>query len=158
MVRPAGQKTRDLLSIVATIAEGKAGFLSLKDAWADTGSASGRLMLTVLGGLAEFERESLRCPYRRRQEARTSPWRAFRSTGPSSTSTSDEALQRLAQGRRTRTGAGLTMSRRLPFRGCRMERRARCLPSSGNELTPSFSPYQGQAFTATMCFLRHEGH
>jgi DNA invertase Pin-like site-specific DNA recombinase len=37
-----------------------AGFKSLKDAWADTTSAHGRLMLTVLGGLAEFERELIR--------------------------------------------------------------------------------------------------
>jgi DNA invertase Pin-like site-specific DNA recombinase len=29
----------------------------LDDAWADTTTAHGRLMLTVLGGLAEFERE-----------------------------------------------------------------------------------------------------
>src|SRR5262249_26440075 len=35
-------------------------FKSLKDAWADTTSAHGRLMLTVLGGLAEFERELIR--------------------------------------------------------------------------------------------------
>ena len=34
-----------------------AGFKSLADAWADTTTPHGRLMLTVLGGLAEFERE-----------------------------------------------------------------------------------------------------
>ena len=33
---------------------------SVKDAWADTTTAHGRLMLTVLGGLAEFERELIR--------------------------------------------------------------------------------------------------
>jgi hypothetical protein len=38
----------------------KAGFRSLGDAWADTTSAHGRLMLTVLGGLAESDRESLK--------------------------------------------------------------------------------------------------
>ena len=37
-----------------------AGFRSLKDAWADTTTPHGRLMLTVLGGLAEFERELIR--------------------------------------------------------------------------------------------------
>jgi DNA invertase Pin-like site-specific DNA recombinase len=36
------------------------GFRSLNDAWADTTTAHGRLMLTVLGGLAEFERELIR--------------------------------------------------------------------------------------------------
>jgi DNA invertase Pin-like site-specific DNA recombinase len=34
-----------------------AGFKSLSDAWADTTTPHGRLMLTILGGLAEFERE-----------------------------------------------------------------------------------------------------
>src|SRR3954447_18500509 len=38
----------------------RAGFRSLKDAWANTTSPHGRLMLTVLGGLAEFERELIR--------------------------------------------------------------------------------------------------
>jgi DNA invertase Pin-like site-specific DNA recombinase len=37
-----------------------AGFRSLNDTWADTTTAHGRLMLTVLGGLAEFERELIR--------------------------------------------------------------------------------------------------
>jgi DNA invertase Pin-like site-specific DNA recombinase len=52
------RSTRDLL--LAAITEKKAGFRSLGDAWADTTTAHGRLMLTVLGGLAEFERELIR--------------------------------------------------------------------------------------------------
>ena len=52
--------TRDLLNVLATIADKGAGFKSLADAWADTTTAHGRLMLTVLGGLAEFERELIR--------------------------------------------------------------------------------------------------
>jgi DNA invertase Pin-like site-specific DNA recombinase len=51
------RSTRDVLNVLATIAERQAGFRSLKDAWADTTTPHGRLMLTVLGGLAEFERE-----------------------------------------------------------------------------------------------------
>ncbi|HVA39482.1 MAG TPA: recombinase family protein [Candidatus Binataceae bacterium] len=54
------RSTRDLLNTLATITERKAGFRSLSDAWADTTTAHGRLMLTVLGGLAEFERELIR--------------------------------------------------------------------------------------------------
>ncbi len=54
------RSTRDLLNTLATIADRKAGFRSLGDAWADTTTAHGRLMLTVLGGLAEFERELIR--------------------------------------------------------------------------------------------------
>jgi DNA invertase Pin-like site-specific DNA recombinase len=51
------RSTRDLLNTIAFIADRHAGFRSLGDAWADTTTAHGRLMLTVLGGLAEFERE-----------------------------------------------------------------------------------------------------
>jgi DNA invertase Pin-like site-specific DNA recombinase len=54
------RSTLDLLSILAAIAEKKAGFRSLSDTWADTTTPHGRLMLTVLGGLAEFERELIR--------------------------------------------------------------------------------------------------
>ena len=54
------RSTRDLLNILATITGKKAGFRSLGDAWADTTTSHGRLMLTVLGGLAEFERDLIR--------------------------------------------------------------------------------------------------
>jgi hypothetical protein len=52
--------TRDLLNTLAVVANRGAGFRSLADAWADTTTPHGRLMLTVLGGLAEFERELIR--------------------------------------------------------------------------------------------------
>src|ERR1700679_1513674 len=54
------RSTRDLLNILAAITGKKAGFRSLGDAWADTTTAHGRLMLTGLGGLAEFERDLIR--------------------------------------------------------------------------------------------------
>jgi DNA invertase Pin-like site-specific DNA recombinase len=50
------RSTRDLLNTVEDIAAKKAGFKSLADTWADSTTAHGRLMLAVLGGLAEFER------------------------------------------------------------------------------------------------------
>jgi hypothetical protein len=57
------RSTRDLLNVLATVGEGQAGFRSLKDTWADTTTAHGRLMLTVLGGLAEFASStSVCCP------------------------------------------------------------------------------------------------
>ena len=62
------RSTRDLLNFLATISERGAGFRSLADTWADTTTPHGRLLLTVLGGLAEFERELIR--------ARTSEGRA----------------------------------------------------------------------------------
>src|SRR6202048_4100872 len=51
------RSTRDLLNPLAAITGKKAGFRSLGDTWADTTTSHGRLMLTVLGGLAEFERD-----------------------------------------------------------------------------------------------------
>jgi DNA invertase Pin-like site-specific DNA recombinase len=54
------RSTRDLLNILALVSDKSAGFRSLSDVWADTTTAHGRLMLTVLGGLAEFERELIR--------------------------------------------------------------------------------------------------
>lgn len=54
------RSTRDLLNMLDAIGKAGAGFVSLGDVWADTTTAHGRLMLTVLGGLAEFERELIR--------------------------------------------------------------------------------------------------
>jgi len=54
------RSTRDLLNVLAAVADKDAGFKSLRDNWADTTTPHGRLMLTVLGGLAEFERELIR--------------------------------------------------------------------------------------------------
>jgi DNA invertase Pin-like site-specific DNA recombinase len=50
------RSTRDLLNLLDEIGKAGASFRSLADAWADTTTPHGRLMLTVLGGLAEFER------------------------------------------------------------------------------------------------------
>ncbi len=50
------RSTRDLLNTLAEIAQLGATFKSLSDPWCDTTTPHGRLMLTVLGGLAEFER------------------------------------------------------------------------------------------------------
>ena len=54
------RSTRDLLNTLDTIAKKGAAFRSLSDTWADTTTPHGRLLLTVLGGLAEFERELIR--------------------------------------------------------------------------------------------------
>ena len=50
------RSTRDLLNTLDTIGKAGASFKSLGDPWADTTTPHGRFMLTVLGGLAEFER------------------------------------------------------------------------------------------------------
>lgn len=54
------RSTRDLLNTLATIAARGAGFRSMSDAWADTTTPHGRLLITILGGLGEFERELIR--------------------------------------------------------------------------------------------------
>lgn len=51
------RSTRDVLNTLATMAAREGGFRSIRDAWADTTTPHGRLLLTVLGDLAEFERE-----------------------------------------------------------------------------------------------------
>src|SRR5262245_9584449 len=51
------RSTLDLLRIIDLIGKEGAGFRSLGDPWADTTTAHGRLMLTVLSGIAEFERD-----------------------------------------------------------------------------------------------------
>ena len=48
------------MNTLAQFADKGAGFRSLANAWADTTTAHGRLMLTILGGLAEFERDLIR--------------------------------------------------------------------------------------------------
>jgi DNA invertase Pin-like site-specific DNA recombinase len=50
------RSTRDLLNTLDAIGKAGAMFKSLGDPWCDTTTPHGRLMLTVLGGLAEFER------------------------------------------------------------------------------------------------------
>jgi DNA invertase Pin-like site-specific DNA recombinase len=53
------RSTRDLLNCLATITERGAGFKSLADAMIDTTSPHGKLILAVLGALAEFERSMI---------------------------------------------------------------------------------------------------
>ena len=92
------RSTRDLLNVIAALTERGAGFKSLKDTWADTTSPHGRLMLTVLGGLAEFERELIRA---RTGEGRKRAKASGVKFGRPAALTSDqrqEALQRLANG------------------------------------------------------------
>jgi DNA invertase Pin-like site-specific DNA recombinase len=54
------RSTFDLFGIVKRIADAKAQFRSLAEPWADSGTSTGRLMLAVLGGLADVERDLIR--------------------------------------------------------------------------------------------------
>jgi DNA invertase Pin-like site-specific DNA recombinase len=51
------RSTLDLLNIVDTITKAGSSFKSLADAWCDTTTPHGRLLLVVLSGLAAFERD-----------------------------------------------------------------------------------------------------
>jgi DNA invertase Pin-like site-specific DNA recombinase len=54
------RSTRDLLNILAAVADRGAKFRSLADTWADTTMPHGELMITILAGLATFERHLIR--------------------------------------------------------------------------------------------------
>ena len=54
------RSTFDLFGIVKRIVDATAQFRSLAEPWADTGTSTGRLMLAVLGGLADVERDLIR--------------------------------------------------------------------------------------------------
>ena len=45
-----------MLNVLDAVGKAGAGFRSLSDQWADTTTPHGKLMITILGGLAEFER------------------------------------------------------------------------------------------------------
>jgi DNA invertase Pin-like site-specific DNA recombinase len=92
------RSTRDLLNILDTISKAGAGFKSLADTWADTTTPHGRLILTVLGGLAEFERELIIARTddgRKRAQARGVRFGRPPSLTPHQR---QEALQRLQEG------------------------------------------------------------
>jgi DNA invertase Pin-like site-specific DNA recombinase len=58
--RAGYRPTRDLLNVLHEVGERGAAFKSLADTWADTTTPHGRLMVTILGGLAEFERSLIK--------------------------------------------------------------------------------------------------
>jgi DNA invertase Pin-like site-specific DNA recombinase len=92
------RSTRDLLNVLDELAKRRAGFKSLKDTWADTTTPHGKLMLTVLGGLAEFERELIRA--RTGEGRKRAQERGVRFGRPRKLTAHQraEALQRIAQG------------------------------------------------------------
>lgn len=54
------RSTRDLLNIVHAVSKAGAQFRSIEDTWADTTTPHGKLLLTILGGISEFERSLIR--------------------------------------------------------------------------------------------------
>ena len=93
------RSTRDLLNVLATVSDREAGFRSLKDSWADTTTPHGRLMLTVLGGLAEFERELIRARTGEGRKRAKASGVKFGRPAVLTPSQRQEAIERLAQGK-----------------------------------------------------------
>ena len=54
------RSSRDLHNILHEVQEQSCGFVSLGESWCDTTSEVGRLMLTIMGGIGEFERGLIR--------------------------------------------------------------------------------------------------
>jgi DNA invertase Pin-like site-specific DNA recombinase len=54
------RSTVNLLNILDSLSQKKAMFRSLNEGWADTTTPHGRLTVTIVGGVAEFERELIR--------------------------------------------------------------------------------------------------
>jgi DNA invertase Pin-like site-specific DNA recombinase len=54
------RSSRDLHNIIGELQERGCGFVSLGESWCDTTTDVGRLMLTIMGGIAEFERSLIR--------------------------------------------------------------------------------------------------
>jgi DNA invertase Pin-like site-specific DNA recombinase len=92
------RSTFDLFAIVKQIVDAEAQFRSLAEPWADTGTSTGRLMIAVLGGVADVERDLIRT---RTAEGRSRAQRRGQHMGrpPRLTEAQKaEALRRRAEG------------------------------------------------------------
>ena len=92
------RSTFDLFAIVKRIVDAGGQFRSLAEPWADTGTSTGRLMLAVLGGLADVERDLIRT---RTAEGRSRAKARGKHMGRPSSLTSaqqKEATRRRAEG------------------------------------------------------------
>ena len=84
--------------VVKQIVDAEAQFRSLAEPWADTGTSTGRLMIAVLGGLADVERDLIRT---RTAEGRSRATARGKHMGRPSSLTpaqTKEATRRRAQG------------------------------------------------------------
>jgi DNA invertase Pin-like site-specific DNA recombinase len=99
------RSTFDLFEIVKRIVDAKAQFRSLAEPWADTGTSTGRLMLAVLGGLADVERDLIRT---RTAESRSRPKARGKHMGrpPSLNTGATERGQQTARAGRDVAGIG----------------------------------------------------
>jgi hypothetical protein len=108
----------DLFAIVKQIVDAKAEFRSLAEPWADTGTSTGRLMLGILGGLADVERDLIRT---RTAEGRSRAKAQGKHMGRKPKLTHRSSRKRPASGAqkgpRSKNWPRLTMSGGRRFRG-----------------------------------------
>ena len=99
------RSTFDLFAIVKRIVDAGGQFRSLAEPWADTGTSTGRLMIAVLGGLADVERDLIRT---RTAEGRSRAKARGKHMGrpPSLTSGTAERGHQTARGGRYVAGIG----------------------------------------------------
>jgi DNA invertase Pin-like site-specific DNA recombinase len=92
------RNTRDLLNLLHDLAQRRVGFKSLNDPWCDTTSMHGELMVTLLGGIATFERRLILA--RTDEGRKRAKARGVKFGRPSALTAHQrqEALQRLANG------------------------------------------------------------
>jgi DNA invertase Pin-like site-specific DNA recombinase len=92
------RSTFDLFGIVRRIVDAKAQFRSLAEPWADTGTSTGRLMIGVLGGLADVERDLIRTRTAEGRNRAKAQGRQMRRPPTLSPAQQKEASRRRAQG------------------------------------------------------------
>src|SRR5215470_12922770 len=88
------RSTFDLFAIIQRIVDSGAHFRSLAEPWADTSTSTGRLMIAVLGGLADVERDLIRT---RTLEGRVRAKARGVKLGPKFKLTPDERKEALAR-------------------------------------------------------------
>lgn len=89
---------RDLLNILDILSKKGAAFKSLSDPWCDTTTPHGRLMLAVLGGLAEFERDLIKARTSEGRRRAAAAGVRFGNPGKLSQEQRHDARQRLSEG------------------------------------------------------------
>jgi DNA invertase Pin-like site-specific DNA recombinase len=98
------RSTFDLFAIVKQIVDAGGQFRSLAEPWADTATSTGRLMIAVLGGLADGSVTLSARAHRRRQEPGQGA-RAAYGPSPETHTAAAERSPAAASGRRNAEGA-----------------------------------------------------
>jgi DNA invertase Pin-like site-specific DNA recombinase len=124
-----GRSTRDFPELIDRIGKGGASFQSLGDPLWDSGIAQGRLLSTLLGAIAEFERELIRERTGAGRKRAMANGVEFGRKSKLSTFQRAEAIRRRGSGETLAAIAKAMRSTSARYRGCR-QKLARSPPSS----------------------------